>query len=181
VYESKDDIKDERLKQWLELYLANGFNATAAARALEYKDPQQSGWENKKKLERVIAKELSERCMSPEEALARLSSIARADAADLLSWYEDDFGKLTAWFSLEKARERGLTHLIKELEQTQHKNRDGVIFETTWKVKLHDSQHALETILKAHGKMVQQHEHTGKDGKPLVLAIEVVAPHENTD
>jgi phage terminase small subunit len=173
-YQSRDDVKDTKMLVWLNHFLLC-FNKTEAARVAGYEDPQQSGWEVSKRLEPIIQRELKEKLMSADEALARLSSIASADIADLIHTYEDEDGKLHAWFSLEKAKKNGLTHLVKELEQTQNHTRA----ETTWKVKIHDSQEALNSVLKIHGKFVNKHEHSGPEGRPLV--IEVVTPDEETD
>jgi hypothetical protein len=177
-YQNRDDIKDAKMLVWLNHFLLC-FNKTEAARVAGYEDPQQSGWEVSKRLEPIIQRELKEKLMSADEALARLSSMARADIADLTHSHEDADGTLHAWFSLEKAKRHGLTHLVKELEQVQRRTRDGDIIETVWKVKIHDSQAALEQVLKIHGKFVQKHEHSGPEGRPLI--IEVVTPDEETD
>lgn len=70
---------------WFERYLANGFNATEAARFAKYKDPNRAGWENTVKHRDLIDKELEHFAMGKAEVLARITAQARGDIGDFLS------------------------------------------------------------------------------------------------
>lgn len=39
------------------------------------------------------------------------------------------------------------------------------------RIELYSAQDALNTILRVHGKFVDKHEHTGKDGAPIEMAL----------
>lgn len=111
--------------------------------------------------------------MPAPEVIARLSDMARASADDLLTIYESPLHDITGhpvlgkdgkpivryWPSLdlEKARERGMLHLVKKVSYTAHGP----------SVELYDAQAALNTLAKYHGLLVDRQELTGKDGAPL--------------
>jgi hypothetical protein len=82
--------------------------------------------------------------MSADEVLARLSEHARGDMGDLL-------GPSGMVLDLQTAKERGLTHLIKSLNWTQHGLR----------IELYDAQSALVQLGKAHGLFVDRTRHEG--------------------
>jgi Terminase small subunit len=79
-----------KMKAWLEHYLAPAsparWNATEAARLAGYKDPEQSGWENKQKLEiqTAIAQRLDHLKAGADEILVRMAGQARSSIADAL-------------------------------------------------------------------------------------------------
>lgn len=95
----------------------------------------------------AIQRRLSEVHMSSDEALAILASHARGDAGDLLN----DYGGV----DLPKARELGLTHLIKKVTSKtvtiNGKNEDKEIHTET--IELHDPQSAIRDILRVQGKI----------------------------
>lgn len=135
--------------KWLNFYFATNFNATEAARLAQYKGNYQTlasiGHENLKKLELFVQQRLKEHHLSADEALARLSGIATGDVLGLLEVVrngDDEIEKVHP--SLVRAVERSQTHLIKEI---------GYDTKGNLKIKLHDTQKALETLLKVHGKL----------------------------
>ena len=138
LYDSLEQASDQQ-KKWFYRYLANGFNASEAARFALYEDGQQSGWENKKRFSKLIAEELKQFQMSKDEALARISSIARGDLSDFLetelaghtghyqrALSDNDEGEEakewqpvlqnTVTFDFEKAAKAGKLHLIRKLK-----------------------------------------------------------------
>lgn len=72
----------KKQQAWLERYLANGFNASEAARFAGYKHPRQCGYENLSKhyIRDVIEDRLAELTISANEVLARMSLEARGEA-----------------------------------------------------------------------------------------------------
>lgn len=120
------------------------FNATQAALRAGYseKTAYSIGSENLKKPEIIfeVEKHLRQRVMSAEEALARLSDIARADIADFL--HVD--GNYVA-VDVEKAKEAGKTHLIKKYKGRSRNSGE--------EIELHDSKDALKTLLQVYGRL----------------------------
>lgn len=153
-------------RAWLARYLANGFNATEAARHAKYKNPEKSGWENSNKLQKEITAELESLAMSAEEALARLTMIARADFGAFL----DESGQV----DIDAAVDAGLTALVKEWRVEPTK------FGPRRVLKLHDSQAALVDILRAHGAFTDRVEHSGPDGEALP-AVQIYLPGNGRD
>jgi len=105
-------------QSWLAEYLSNGLNATQAVRDSEYNPgseqmAQNMGYQNKhhEKMRRLI-EHACRRHMSENEALQRLSSLARVSFADFLSF--DDEGE--PFVDLQKARDRGVMHHIKSIK-----------------------------------------------------------------
>ena len=150
-------------------YLSNGFNGVQAALKTydtdAYATAAAIASENlkKPKIRTRIQKHFDILAMTAEEALARLTSIARGDFGNLIRFQEDDDGHLNAWVSLEQARELGMMHLIKEVKQTSTtKGEDGELLERTVWVKLHDAHSAIVEILKIHGKFKEKIEHSGE-------------------
>ena len=144
---------------FVEAYLSC-LNATEAARRAGYSErtAYSIGWENLKKPEiaAAIQSGLAERAMPADEALARLADMARATADDFISIYEsplqdvtgqpilDKEGQpITRYFpslDLEKARERGMLHLVKKITYTAHGP----------SVELYDGQAALVKLGEYH-------------------------------
>jgi phage terminase small subunit len=148
-------------------------NATEAARRAGYseKTAHAIGWENLRKpeIEVEIKAGLAERSMSAEEVVARLADHARASADDFISIYESPLHDITGkpvldtegkpivrYFpslNIEKARERGMLHLVKKVAYTAHGP----------SVELYDAQAALTLLGKHHGLFVERHEHSWRD------------------
>ena len=74
-----------------------------------------------------------------------------------------DIGSMGFVVDLDKAKEMGLTHLIKKAKQrtTTSINKDGTEIEQSWlEVELYDAQAALVHIAKLNGDYVDKSEST---------------------
>lgn len=129
----------EKQEVWLAEYLQS-FNATDAAKKAGYKWPNKYGAQLKKKFAAEIESELRERVMSAEEALARLSDMARADISDFL--HVD--GNYVA-VDISNAKNAGKTHLIKKYKGRSKNSGE--------EIELHDSKDALKTLLQVYGRL----------------------------
>jgi phage terminase small subunit len=133
------------------------FNATAAAVAAGYSE--KTAYSIGSEILRIpevaaeIEGRLSERTMSVNEALARLTEQGRGVYTD----YIDAQGHV----DIAGLKAAGLSHLIKGTKETKY----GVV------VEFYDAQAAIDKILRAQGAYVDRHEFTGKDGAPLTIAI----------
>lgn len=129
-----------------DLYLRH-FNAGRAYKEIYNPASDKSAWSNgarllkHEKVRAYIEHRLSERAMGLDEILARLGDMARGDLGDFI----DDDGEL----SLARARELGLTHLIKRVKQKTLVIDEREV-EELW-VELHDPQQAMDKILKVIG------------------------------
>lgn len=128
------------------------FNATQAAIRVGYsaKTARAIGSKllTKVDIAAAIQAELSERAMGADEVLQRLAEHARGDMGDFLSIDSMSFS-----LDLEKAKELGLTRLIKKVKDrvVMTSNKDGEETEThTLEVELYDAQSALVTLAKVH-------------------------------
>ena len=107
--------------------------------------------------------------MSADEALAILAEHARGDMGQFM-----DISSVGYSLDLETAKEKGITRLIKEIEQKvvtingNGKTEDKEIITT--KLKLHDPQAAAVTILKVLGKFTDKIDVTS-GGEALTIKI----------
>jgi phage terminase small subunit len=131
-------------KAWLEHYFQCGFNATEAARRAKYKNPEVMGCRKAKKFEKEIAARMADLVMDADEALARISEIARGEWGN----YVDKNGNV----DLEGLTADGKGYLIHSVSYTK----DGTPI-----IKFYDAQGALRDIAKIHGKFVERVEHSG--------------------
>ena len=108
----------------------------------------------------AIKAELAERAMGADEVLKRLAEHARGDMGDFI-----DIESMSFSLDLQKAKELGLTHLIREVEDrvVMTSNKDGEETEThTMKIKLYDAKSALDTLAKYHGLLIDRTDVTTK-------------------
>jgi len=133
---------------WLEEYF-KCWNATEAARRAGYKHPNKIGPRKLDKFAGEIEERIAEKVMTADQALARLSEIARGEWGD---YFTED-----AKVSVKRIVEDGRGYLIKQIRETKH----GV------NIEFYDAQRALVDIAKAQGVFVDRVEHTGKDGGPI--------------
>lgn len=105
--------------------------------------------------------------MSADEALALLAEHARGDMGAFM-----DISSVGYSLDLEAAQKKGMTKLIKEIEQKvvtiNGKDEDKEIITT--KIKLHDPQAAAEKILRVLGKFTD-HVDVTTGGEPLIVRI----------
>jgi len=110
------------------------------------------------KRERVVAAEMI-LLESVEDYASRLRDQALFSLDDFVDIGEDGLPIL----NLEKAKERGKLHLVKELWQDT---------EGQWRVRFHDAQSAIESALdRTVGKPTQKLEHTGEDGESIKFTV----------
>jgi phage terminase small subunit len=126
---------------FVEEYLANGFNATDAAKAAKYSAFKRDGFAkigssvlNSKKVKALVARRIAERALSANEVIDRIREVADGTIADML----DDNG----YVDLARARERQKLHLIKEINIDE----DGGA-----KIKLRDQDKALDSLARSLG------------------------------
>lgn len=163
-------------RRFVEEYLVC-LNATEAARRAEYTHPNKQGPANLVKvgIAAAISAGFALRAMPSDEVLARLADIARGSADDFVTIYESPLTDLAGdpvratdgtaimrrfpSLDLEKARERGVLHLIRKISYTAHGPA----------VELYDAQAALALLAKHHGLLIDRQEITGKDGAPIAV------------
>lgn len=146
---------------FVERYLANGFNATEAARHAGYKHPRQAGSEtlSKPDIAAVIQARIAQAAMGADEVLARLADHARGSLSDFFTEHtrEIEQGHATAivrWLELDllAAKQAGKLHLVK----SYHRTAEGGV-----RVELYDAQAALQVIGKYHRLWTEKVEHSG--------------------
>jgi phage terminase small subunit len=127
---------------FVEEYLANGFNATDAAKAAKYSAFSRGGYSTigssvlkKPKIKALVARRIAERALSANEVVDRIREVADGSIADVLS---DD----TTFIDLSKAKQRGKLHLLKEVKIGE----DGDVH-----VKLRDQDQALDKLARSLG------------------------------
>ena len=103
-------------------------------------------------IESAISERMNEAHMSANEALALLADQARGDMAQLM-----DITSMGFNMDMAKAREAGLTKLIKKVKQKtttfiakKESEEDREV--TELEVELYDAQAAIDKILRVHGK-----------------------------
>ncbi len=137
------------------------FNATKAAIAVGYAENSAhvrgSELVNNSKISDEIDRRLKERALSKEGVVQRLSELATVDLEDIF-----DFPGNLPIFNAEKARERGVLHLIESIKVT-----DKYV-----EIKFPDSLKALELIGKYHKLFVDRVAHEDPDGNPLKIVVE---------
>lgn len=135
-------------KIWYAEYL-QCWNATEAARRAKYKHPNTIGPRKLRKFRELIQQNLDKKRMGAEEALERMSEIARGEYA----YYIREDGTV----DLEQMREDGKLHLVTRSWETKYGRR----------VFFVDMQDALKDILKVHGQFKTVHQ--GPDGGPIEI------------
>lgn len=151
---------------FVEEYLANGFNATEAAKTAKYAAFNRGGYTKiassvlkNPKVKALVARRIAERALTANEVIDRFREVADGSIADVLS---DD----TSFIDLSKAKQRGKLHLLKEVKIGD----DGEIH-----VKLRDQDQALDKLAKSLGVYE-------KDNKvnlpPEILALLGLSVHE---
>lgn len=164
---------NDRQKRFVEEYLVD-FNATQAAIRAGYsqKSARSIGSENltKPDISEAISQAISERLMSADEVVARLSDIARGDIKDLMRissvGYElellskDDEGnfRVNPHTKLIKKIKQKVTTIMPRTEDGEEKE----IVETD--LELYSALDALALLGRHHKLFTDKTEITGKDG-----------------
>ena len=174
-----EEIKLTRKQQvFIDEYLKT-FNAAESARRAGYSEATaySIGHNLLKKVEvrEAIQARLDEVHMSADEALKLTADIARGDVAQLM-----EVGSIGFNLDMSKAKELGLTRLIKKVKQKtvthlakSESDEDREVVEL--EVELYDAQAALRDILKVHGKFTDRVDVTNSDG---TLKPETMKPSE---
>lgn len=148
-------------RRFIEEYIggARG-NATEAARRAGYSDPEQSGWQNKNKIElwTEIEKRLSERTLSAIEVTERLTQHANGTMSHFVRSSQN--GEVYVDLTTDDAEQH--FHLLKKVKV---KKRSGGKAEGRWEeteidLEIHDPQAALVQVGRFRGVFVDKTEAT---------------------
>lgn len=138
---------EEYLKCW---------NASEAARRVGFKQPNMAGPRLilKDSIKAAIEVRIAEKAMSADEILQRLADMARGDMGDFL-----DIGEMSYSLDLEKAKDLGLTKLIKKVKERtiMNSNSKGEESEVhTLEVELYDAKDALRLLGQHKGLFTEK-------------------------
>lgn len=147
-----------RQRLFVDAYIANGMNATRAAKQAGYsaRTAYSTGSRLLKvvEIQQAIQEQLSRFAMSKEEVLARLTAQARGT---MEHFYDADAGMI----DMMRARDAGVMHLVKKVTRTMGEDKETIAIE------LYDAQAALVQLGRYHKLFTEQHEIGGKAGAPL--------------
>lgn len=140
------------------------FNATQAALRVGYSPKTArsigSALLTKIDIANEIKAEIAEKAMGADEVLKLLAEHARGDMGDFI-----DIESMSFSLDLQKAKELGLTRLIKKVKDrvVMTSNKDGEETEThTLEIELYDAKSALDTLAKYHGLLIDRADITSK-------------------
>lgn len=140
-------------------------NGAAAARRAGYSaaSARSIACENltKPDIRAAIDARLKERAMSADEAIARLTEMARGSVGAFVRVQD---GKATLDISSPGAP----LHLVRKLKITE-RHLGEELREVKTELELHDAKDALVQILKLHGSFVDRVEHSGPEGGPIAV------------
>ena len=129
------------------------FNATQAALRAGYSErtAYSIGQENlnKPEIKSEIEQHLNNLSMTAEEAVLRMSELARGDLSEIFTFVD---GVKQPYIDIRKAHENGKLYLVKKFKRDP----DG-----RTEIELHDPKDALKEILKVRGAYApEKHDHT---------------------
>jgi phage terminase small subunit len=139
---------------FVEFYLANGFNATRAAKSAGYAGLKAGVHgrvgqkvRNRPKVRDLIAKRIADKALNADEVLAEWAEIAKADMTDFITITEvphplSEEMVNVAVPDMAKAAERGKLHLVKKCKMDVN---------GTFHLELRDQDAALEKIARHLG------------------------------
>jgi len=168
---------------WFKLYISNGYNATRAYIDSEYSSGRTnhatirynaSELRRHPKISPLIAYVMRERGLSRDELMARVGELTQTDPGDLAEVIEqakrdrreaaraldlspEDMGPVPVELVLRRARERGLSHRIREI---------GYDGQGRLQIKLHDSLKAAQIALNAQTE--QEHVEVARDVQAIL-------------
>lgn len=155
-------------RRFVDEYLKD-FNATQAAIRAGYSQKSAAliGCENIRKpnIEAEISRWLDERAMRSNEIVDRLTSHSKGDMGDFV-----DISGVSFSLNLRKAKELGLTHLIKKVKDrvVMTSDKDGNETETHHiEIELYDAHAALVDLGKIRGLFIDRI--GGADGGPIEI------------
>lgn len=152
-------LTDKR-QVFVEEYLRT-WNASEAARIAGYAHPGSDGHRLLKMSEIAdeIQRRVSDKAMSADEVLLRLTEHARGDMGDFVTFVD---GVRVPILDLSKANREGKMHLVKKLK---YSNDGGVEFE------LYDSQAALVQLGKVYKLFTDKNEVSGPGGDAVTIRV----------
>lgn len=157
-----------RHRRFLELYVTNGFNATAAYIGAGYKEAgaaqNASALIRTHKVATALKLLLDECLMSDAELLARISDEATASMAPFLSQREINGEHGSVGLDLDAAAQAGKLHHVKKFKVKRTKYGEEI------SIELVDRQRAQEMLLKVKGLSVDRMEVSGPGGAPVPVA-----------
>jgi phage terminase small subunit len=169
-YHSVNKLSAKR-RMFVEEYIKD-MNATRAAIACGYSPRSARQIASRlltiANIQAAISERVAEIAMTSDEVLTRLSDIARADMGDFL-----DIESMSFMVNLNKAKELGLTKLIKKVREktVMTSSKDGEETEThTMELELYDAQAALVTLGRYH-KMFTDNLDLTSGGEALVIHV----------
>lgn len=115
-----------------------------------------------------IKRRLEASAMQTDEILSRLSEHARGDMGDFL-----DIGSMGFNIDLAKAKELGITHLIKKVKNktTTILTKNGDEVETNQvEIEIYDAKSALDTLAKYRGLLIDRTDITS-GGEKIVVTL----------
>lgn len=150
MLKSSIDSLTDKQRQFCRHYVANGGNASKAAKDAGYSNPDKVAYRvlANDKVQRYLADFVERNSMTAGEVLYRLSEVGRGSFADFVSFESNDKGEETGDVQLDlvKAKNAGKLGLIKELGF----DKNGEL-----KIKLHDAVKALQLLGQYHGLFSQ--------------------------
>lgn len=164
-------MASDKEQAWLSEYLIC-LNATEAARRVGYAWPNKVGPEKLKKFESEIKERLAKLAMTADEALFRMTAIARGD----LSQYVLSDGTV----DIESLKQSGEGYLLKKYKHTRNttSRKDGSEYESeSVDFELYPADAALRDILKVNGKYGP----LGTDDDPIQHRVKFIDYGLNTD
>jgi len=142
-------------RAFIEAYFRCGFNATEAARQSGYKHPNVKGSQLVKVSEIAdeIQRRIEEKIMCPEEILMRLSEMSRADISEFID-------RETGAINWDAVRKKG--YLVQEIVHEKGKQS---------RIRLYNSQRALELMGKHCKLFIERLEHSGEIGGDVTIRV----------
>lgn len=117
----------------------------------------------------AVAKAVAERtkttALTADQVLAELSGIGSSDIGDIVD-FSTGVPRFKATHEIPERARRAIS-AVKVTRRTEGKGDDAVEVEMV-EFKLWSKDSALNMLGKYHGLLVDRHEHTGKDGAPLL-------------
>ena len=135
-----------RQRMFVSFYLANGGNASDAARKAGYGAAHERGCELLKlrKVRREIDAHLNDHALAAEETLARITEQATGSIDPFLK--RDEAGKVIG-VDMDKASKQGATRLVTKFKFVEKEGRGGTITRT-WEVGIQPPLQALALLAK---------------------------------
>ncbi len=132
-------------------YLANGFNARAAAAAANYVDPVANAWRIRRNpgVSAAIEERLAEMTLSANEVLAELTAVAKSSLGDFLRVEAGGY----AVIDLSEAGKNGKMSVLKSYKFDR---------QSGMQIELYDKLAALDKLCKALGLYTQKIDVTSK-------------------